>query len=160
MFIETEGTGMLEFNEEFDLFDNVIQHLEDMRNQKSRWTRAGDSILLLSLYGAIGETRSYQMLRRCGGPRDHQRELEIAHLWKVAAPHWGAVDREFAERCVLHRGCWCAANAWSDDQVRKMDGIINKVFDETRRLLVEWPIDKSESLGLFKRYVFNERNSF
>jgi hypothetical protein len=160
MLMYAEGNDMPGFHGQFDLFDNVIPHLEDMRHNMFRWKRVGDAVLLLSLFGAIGETRSYLMLRRCGAQRDRQREQDIANIWKVAAPPWANIDREFAERCVINGGCWMAADAWDDERIRNMERIINHVFDETRRLLVTWPVDQSEHRWLFKRYDFGERNLF
>lgn len=131
---------MLDFNPDFNLFNNVLVQLRTFRGNKMGWRRIDDGLLLLNLYGAICETRSYMMGRRCGAIRDYECELEIARIWKVASAPWARIDQEFAERCVINGGCWMEPNAWCDEQVRKMEKTIDQVFEETRYLLVEWPV--------------------
>lgn len=131
---------MRQFNLVFDLFDNVLVQLRIFRGYNIEQRRIDDALLVLNLYGAICETKSYLTARLCGVKRAHECELEIARIWKVASAPWARIDQEFAERCVINGGCWMAPNAWDDEQVRKMEKTIEQVFRETRLLLVEWPV--------------------
>jgi hypothetical protein len=128
----------------FDLLDKVLVQLRIFREDKLESRRIGNALLLLNLYGAIGETRSYMKARRRGAKRDDRCEREIARIWKVASAPWARIDREFAERCVINGGCWMEPNAWGDVEVRNMEKTIDQVFEETRRLLVEWPVLPSD----------------
>lgn len=143
---------MLEFTSNFNLLDNVLVHLQVLAEVKIEHPIIDDALLLLNLYGAIGEARSYMMGRRVGVKRDYRRELEIAHIWKVASAPWARIDREFSERCVINGGCWMEPNAWCDEQVLRMEKTINQVFQETRRLLVDWPVVPSDHRQFLPQY--------
>lgn len=135
---------MLDLTSNFNLLDSVLVQLRILREEEVELRLIEDAVLLLSLYGAIGETRWYMMKRRCGAGRDYKRELEIAQIWKVTSAPWARIDQEFAERCVINGGFWMEPSVWGDEQVRKMEKIIDQVFQQTRSLLVEWPVVPSD----------------
>lgn len=135
---------MLGLNLGFDLFDNVLVQLRIFSEDETERKQINDALLVLNLYGAICETRSYLKARLCGVKRDYKCEFDIARIWKVASAPWARFDQEFAERCVINGGCWMAPDAWADKEVRKMEKTIESVFEEVRRLLIEWPIEASD----------------
>ncbi len=95
-------------------------------------SRAEKDRILLALSDAYHETQAYYASLNEDKARDVDREYEIARLWDHLSMMTQRFDDNFADRFGIKSRYWREGAAWTDDQVRRANIGLEKIWRETK----------------------------
>jgi hypothetical protein len=73
---------------------------------------------------------------KSGVSRNRQKERSLARLWHDASVPLRTIEPELARKCFLKGSYWLEPEAWSEAKVEKNQIALERVFKETRELLL------------------------
>ena len=126
---------MLEPSVAFTLFDKILAAIGLLREGKKERTEKTDQALM-ALYAALSETKVYIREQKEGAPRDIDKEISLAGLWRNASIPLRAIDAEFAEKCFSKGSYWLEPDVWDRQKIEEKGIAIDAVFEATRALLI------------------------
>ena len=119
--------------------------LRKERKEKSERERQA----LKALYLALIETSMYfrrldrpylaknKKEEKVGFQRNIQTEEALARLWTEASVELRDVEPELAQRCFFKGQFWADRDAWTQDDIRKADIVLEKLRRDAQFLLQE-----------------------
>lgn len=125
---------MIEVNQLISLFDSIVHLLQAAADRYSR-SSATYKRALLAVYVASSETKSYVMGLKQRKSPDREREAKLSRLWSEAAVELRHIDRDLADKCLLHSDFLAEAMQWSDSEIDQARNSIKDVFEQARELL-------------------------
>lgn len=117
------------------IFDKVLNVLGLIRQRNLKRDEKIDTALH-SLYVALSETKIYTLELKGGSERNRDKEYNLAKLWHDASVPLRTIEPELARKCFLKGSYWLEPDAWSQAKVEENQIALDKVFEETRELLL------------------------
>ena len=119
----------------FTIFDKILNVLGLIRDGKLQKDEKIDGALH-ALYAALSETKIYTISLKEGSERNKDKEFKLAQLWHEASVPLRHVEPELAHKCFLKGSYWLEPEAWDQAKIEENQITLDKVFEETRELLV------------------------
>jgi len=117
------------------IFDKVLNVLGLIRDGNIKKDEKIDNSLH-ALYAALSETKAYSVLLNEGAKRNRDKEFKLAELWHEASVSLRHVEPELAHKYFLKGSYWLEPDAWDEAKIKENQIALDKVFEETRELLV------------------------
>lgn len=117
------------------IFDKVLNVLGLIRERNLKRDEKIDTALH-SLYVALSETKIYTLELKSGSERNRDKEYKLAKFWHDASVPLRKIEPELARKCFLKGSYWLEPDAWSQAKVEEYQIALDKVFEETRELLL------------------------
>lgn len=117
------------------IFDKVLNVLGLISERKIKRDEKIDASLN-ALYVALSETKTYIVSLKDGATQSRGKEHNITRLWHEASIPLRNIDPELARKCFLKGSYWLEPEAWDEARVEKNQITLDRIFEQTRELLV------------------------
>lgn len=117
------------------MFDSTMSAMGLIRAGKKQRDEKLDQALF-ALYTALVETKAYVSELNNGKRRNKKKEWALARLWHDASVPIRYIDKDLANRCFIKGGYWTEPELWTEAKIKKNGIALDRVFEETRKLLL------------------------